>query len=50
MERYMMPADIQTAMTNVSKKTPGTRSMNAFPSIVLLITLALAVVVYLEIL
>jgi|GEM_PF-6981607 len=36
-------------MTNVDKRTAGSRRMNAFPAIALIITFALAVVVYMEI-
>jgi len=35
-------------MTNTKKGTAGTRRMNAFPTIALVITLLMAVVVYLE--
>ena len=35
-------------MSNTAEKTPGARRMNAFPVIALLITLALAAVVYME--
>jgi len=37
-------------MTNVSKRTAGSRRMNAFPAIALLMTFVMAIVVFMEIL
>ena len=46
--KYLKLRCIRTDMSNTAEKTPGARRMNAFPVIVLLITLALAAVVYME--
>jgi len=48
--KYLTLMHILGAMTNTVKKSPGTRRMNAFPTIVLLVTFIMVLVVYFELL